>query len=115
MLRGNLAVKPEPRKRTIKKIRVVRAGLSMGEKLLYLVCLAFCIGAAAYLIYQYGTSAALNYQVQALRQQVEENRELAIQLRMELEKRSTADMIMSKAQEMGMSFSEDRLVVLPVR
>jgi len=115
MWRGNLAVKPEPQKRTVKKVRIVRSGLTLGEKLFYLICLAVCIGAAAYLIYQYGTSAAVNYQVQELRRQVEENRETVLQLRMELEKRSTAEIITSKAEEMGMSFSEERLVVLPSR
>lgn len=114
-MRGNLAVQPEPKTRVVRRTRIVRTGLSMGEKLFYLTCLMLCIGAAAYLLCQYGTSADINYQVQELRKQIEEEREVAVQLRMELEKRSTAEIITGRAQEMGMSFSEERLVVLPDR
>ncbi|MFO7262853.1 MAG: hypothetical protein C0P68_001870 [Bacillota bacterium] len=115
MLRGNLAVRPEPKTRVVKRTRIVRAGLSMGEKLFYLLCLAVTIGAAAYLISLYGMSAAINYEVQELRHHLEEERERTVQMRVDLEKRSTAEIITSKAQELGMSFSEDRLVVLPGR
>ena len=113
MMRGNLAVRPVPQKKVMKRTRVVRTGLSIGEKLFYLTCLALCIGMSAYLITQYAALAAVNYQVQDLRKQIEQDKEQILQLQMDLAKQSTPEKITSKAQQMGMSFDEDRLIILP--
>ncbi|OUM87765.1 MAG: hypothetical protein BAA01_13240 [Bacillus thermozeamaize] len=112
MTRGNLAVRPVPRKKVVKRTRVVRTGLSIGEKLFYLACLSLCIGVAAYLITQYTVLASVNYQVQDLRKQIQQEKEQVLQLQMELAKNSTPEKIIGKAEQMGMSVDEKRLIIL---
>lgn len=110
---GNLAYKQNEKKYVKRKTNIKKKTIPTKEKLYYLFSVIFVVVLASIVISGYAQISELNYSIQKSENSIEQINNDNEDLQIKIAELSSPERIINIAQnELGMSFDEERLIVL---